>query len=254
MNLALLMFFAFVAGFIDAIVGGGGLIQLPAFFLAFPALPTPVILGSNKFASFSGTGVAVVRYLSTTPVPWRAVWPALITALIFSVIGAQLVSLFNKELVRPVVLVLLIGVALYTFLRKEFGTSKATALDARNTMIISFATGALLGLYDGFFGPGTGTFLIVIYVSVFGFDFLNASVSAKLVNCATNIAALAYFMWTGNIRYDIAIPVALCNMTGNFFGARLAVKKGSRFIRVLFLVVVSGMILKFGYDVISAHL
>ncbi|TND08976.1 MAG: putative permease [Bacteroidetes bacterium] len=253
MELVILMFFAFIAGFIDAVVGGGGLIQLPAFFLAYPALPAPVIFGSNKFAGFAGTTVAAVRYIRTTSVPWKAVWPAIVTALVFAVVGARLVSLFDKELMKPVVLGLLIAVAIYTFLKKDFGISKKKALDPVTLTVASFSAGALLGLYDGFFGPGTGSFLIVIYVSVFGFDFLNASVSAKLINCATNLAALAWFAWSGQIRYDLAIPAAVCNMGGAYLGARMAVAKGSKFIRVLFLVVVSGMILKFGWDVLYPY-
>lgn len=247
-ELLLLLFFAFTAGFIDAIAGGGGLIQLPAFFLAYPALPAPVILGSNKFAALSGTLVAVVRYLRNTRVPWKAVWPAIVTAVIFSLGGAQLVSLFDKETIKPVVLVLLIAVAVYTFVRKDLGSEPRAALAPGRIIPYALLTGAILGLYDGFFGPGTGTFLIVIYVALFGFDFMHASVSAKLVNCATNAAALAYFIYTGQIRYDLAIPVALCNMAGSYLGARLAIKKGSRFIRILFIIVVTGMIIRFGYD------
>lgn len=246
----ILLVAAFTAGFIDAIVGGGGLIQLPAFFLAFPGLPPSVILGSNKLASFSGTAVATIRYVRNTPVRWNAVLPAIITALIFSVIGARMVSLFDKELFKPIVLILLCLVAIYTFIKKDFGIAGKSGLEQSRILPVSLLTGALLGLYDGFFGPGTGSFLIVIYVSIFGFDFLNASVSAKLVNCATNVAALVYFIYTGNIRFDIAIPVALCNIAGSLIGVRMALLKGSRFVRVLFLVVVSGMILKFGWDLL----
>lgn len=246
----ILLVAAFTAGFIDAIVGGGGLIQLPAFFLAFPGLPPAVVLGSNKLASFSGTAVATIRYVRSTPVRWNAVLPAIITALIFSVIGARLVSLFDKELFKPIVLILLCLVAIYTFIKKDFGIAGKNGLHPNRILPVSLLAGAILGLYDGFFGPGTGSFLIVIYVSIFGFDFLNASVSAKLVNCATNVAALGYFIYTGNIRFDIAIPVALCNMAGSLLGVRMALLKGSRFVRVLFLVVVSGMILKFGWDLL----
>jgi uncharacterized membrane protein YfcA len=245
----LLLLAAFTAGFIDAIVGGGGLIQLPAFFLAFPHLPPAVILGSNKFAAFSGTSVATVRYLQSRPVKWQSVLPAIITALIFSMIGARLVSLFDKNMLKPTVLVLLIAVAIYTFFKKDFGLSERKGVTGLKITIASLITGALLGLYDGFFGPGTGSFLILIYISVFGFDFLDASVSAKLINCATNFAALSYFIYTGNIRFDLAIPVAVCNVIGSFLGVRLALLKGSGFVRVFFLVVVSGMILKFGWDI-----
>lgn len=244
---------AFAAGFVDSIVGGGGLIQLPAFFLAFPTLPPAVIFGSNKFAAFSGTSVATVGYLRNRPVKWQAVLPAIITAIIFSTIGAHLVSLFDKNMLKPIVLLLLLFVAIYTFFKKDLGLSERKGITGMQITIASLLCGALLGLYDGFFGPGTGSFLILIYISIFGFDFLDASVSAKLINCATNGAALTYFIYTGNIRFEIAIPVAICNVLGSLMGVRMALLKGSGFIRVFFLVVVSGMILKFGWDVLFSR-
>jgi uncharacterized membrane protein YfcA len=250
-NFYFLLVAAFSAGFIDAIVGGGGLIQLPAMFLAFPSLPTAVIFGTNKFAAFSGTSVATVRYLGSRPVKWQAVLPAIITALIFSAIGAHLVSGFDKEMLKPFVLVMLILVAVYTFFKKDFGLTERVGLSGWKMTTASLLAGAALGLYDGFFGPGTGSFLILIYISIFGFDFLDASVSAKLINCATNIAALIYFIYTGSIRYDIAIPVAICNIAGSLLGVKMALLKGSSFIRVFYLVVVSGMILKFAWDIFS---
>lgn len=246
-----LLIAAFSAGFIDAIVGGGGLIQLPAMFLAFPSLPAAVIFGTNKFAAFSGTAVATVRYLGSRPVKWQAVLPAIITALIFSAIGAHLVSGFDKNLLKPFILVLLIIVAIYTFIKKDFGLTERAGVNGWKMTVASLLTGAVLGLYDGFFGPGTGSFLILIYISVFGFDFLDSSVSAKLINCATNAAALVYFIYTGNIRFDIAIPVAVCNIAGSLLGVRLALLKGSGFIRVFYLVVVSGIIMKFAWDIFS---
>lgn len=248
----LLMLAGFAAGFVDSIVGGGGLIQLPAFFLAFPGLSPAMILGSNKFAAFSGTSLAAVRYVRNTPVQWKAVLPAIVTALIFAVIGAHLVSHFDKEMVRPLILILLVAVALYTYFQKDFGINAKGGVKGSMIIVWSLLTGAVLGLYDGFFGPGTGSFLIVIYISVFGFDFLNASVSAKLVNCATNGAALAAFIGSGNMVWEIAIPLAVFNMTGSWLGVRTALKRGRKFIRVFFLIVVSGMILKFAWDLFFA--
>lgn len=239
---------AFLAGFVDAVVGGGGLIQLPAYFLAFPALPPAVIMGSNKFSSFCGTAVATARFVRTTPVKWNAVLPAMITATIFSVIGARLATHFDKELFKPFVLVLLCLVAIYTFVKKDMGLVSGKGVTGNALLIASLLTGTLLGVYDGFFGPGTGSFLIMIYVSVFGFHFLDASVSAKLVNCATNVAALIYFIATKNIRFDLAVPVALCNMAGSLLGVRIALAKGNRYVRVLFLGVVTAMIAKFAWD------
>jgi uncharacterized membrane protein YfcA len=249
LNFILLLLAAFVAGFIDSIVGGGGLIQLPAFFLAFPTLPVATVLGSNKFAAFLGTSAATVQYLRKTEVNYKATFPAIVTALIFSIIGANLILLFDKELLKPVILILLVAVALYTFFRKQSGVTVTTPR-IKYVIPLSLLTGAVLGLYDGFFGPGTGTFLIIIFVSVFQLNFMHAAVSAKLVNVATNFAALALFMYNGVIRFDIAIPLAVLNITGSLLGARLALKKGSEFIRVLFLIIVSLMILRFAYDVI----
>jgi uncharacterized membrane protein YfcA len=250
----LLMIAGFAAGFVDSIVGGGGLIQLPAFLLAFPNLAPAMILGSNKFAGFSGTTLAAIRYVRNTPVQWRAIGPAIITALICGWIGAALVQYLDKEMVRPIILGLLIAVAIYTYIKKDFGITNKQGVQGNAVIVWSLLTGAVLGLYDGFFGPGTGSFLIVIYVAIFGFDFLNASVSAKLVNCATNVAALAAFIWTDSIVWEIAIPLAIFNMTGAWLGVKTALKRGREFVRVFFLAVVSAMILKFAYDVCIEYL
>lgn len=250
----LLMLAGFAAGFVDSIVGGGGLIQLPAFFIAFPQLAitnTAAILGTNKFAGFSGTTIAAFRYVRNTPVQWKETGPAVLTALIFGFVGAELVSHFDKELVRPVIFGLLIIVAIYTFMKKDFGIVTKAGIPQGQVMIWSLLTGAVLGIYDGFFGPGTGSFLIVIYISLFGFDFLNASVSAKLINCATNVAALTAFVIAGNVIWKIAIPLAVFNIAGSWIGVKTALKRGRGFIRVFFLVVVSGMILKFAYDLFA---
>ena len=225
----LLMLAGFVAGFVDSIVGGGGLIQLPAFFIAFPQLAitnAAAILGSNKFAGFSGTTVAAIRYVRNTPVQWKTVAPAIFTALIFGFVGAELVSHFDKELIRPVIFGLLIAVAIYTFIKKDFGIATKEGPPQNMIMVWSLLTGAVLGIYDGFFGPGTGSFLIVIYISLFGFDFLNASVSAKLVNCATNVAALTAFIISGNIIWEIAVPLAVFNIAGSWLGVKIALKEG----------------------------
>lgn len=245
----LLFILAFTAGYVDSVVGGGGLIQLPAMLILFPGLPVPTLMGTNKFAAFSGTALATSRYLKQTEVPWKSIWPALVTALIFSFLGARVISHIHKDDIKLLVLCLLAVVAIYTFFKKEFGLTHAPKLNSAQTTLYSGLTGAVLGFYDGFFGPGTGSFLIVIFIGVFGFNFLIASASAKLVNCATNISALSYFVITGQINYPLAISVAVFNMAGSFLGAKMAIKRGSAFVRVFFLVIVTGMILKLGYDV-----
>lgn len=249
----LMFLLAFSAGFIDSVVGGGGLIQLPALFILFSGIPIPTLMGTNKFAGFSGTALATTRYLKQTNVPWKSIWPAIVSALIFSFLGARVVSHIHKEDIKMIVLCLLIIVAVYTFLKKEFGLHHAPKLNVLKTALYSFLTGAVLGFYDGFFGPGTGSFLIVVFISLFGFNFLIASASAKLVNCATNISALTYFIITGQINYPLAISVAVFNMAGSFMGSKMAIQKGSAFVRNFFLIIVTGMILKFGYDILITN-
>ncbi|HTL80965.1 MAG TPA: TSUP family transporter [Bacteroidia bacterium] len=248
-NFYLLLIAAFAAGFVDSIVGGGGLIQLPAMFLAFPLLPHPVIMGSNKFAGFSGTVVATIQFLRNAKARWKILLPAIVLSLIFAVIGARMVSMFDPKLIKPLILLLLVLVAIYTSVKKNIGMHEKPPLKKEWAFVASALTGIIIGFYDGFFGPGTGSFLIVIFVSIFGFDFLNASVSAKLINCSTNIAALSYFIIEGKINFGIAIPVAVMNICGSILGVRLAIKKGSGFVRAFFLIVVTGLILKFAYDI-----
>lgn len=196
-----------------------------------------------------GTVVATIRYLKSTRVIWNAIIPALISCMLFSFLGAKLVSHLNRDYLRIVILVMLIAVAIYTFIKKDFGLHHLPKLNKQQTTILGIVTGSVLGFYDGFFGPGTGSFLMLAYVTIFGFNFLNASVSAKIINCGTNFAALVFFVYGGYVDYALAIPVGICNMAGSFLGAHMAVKKGSGFVRILFLVIVSFLILKFSYDI-----
>jgi uncharacterized membrane protein YfcA len=248
LNLIYLFVFAFLAGYIDSVVGGGGLIQLPAYLIFAPQLHLTTVLGSNKLSAFMGTLVATARYLRSTQVIWNAIIPALISCLIFSFLGAKMVSHLNTDYLRIVILVLLVAVAVYTFIKKDFGLSHLPTLSARKIIIPGIAIGSILGFYDGFFGPGTGSFLLLAYVTFFGFNFLHASVSAKIINCATNFAALVFFVYGGQVDYTLAVPVGICNMAGSFLGASMAIKKGSRFVRIFFLVIVTGLILKFTYS------
>lgn len=247
-TLALLCAFAFLAGFVDSIVGGGGLIQLPAMMLLLPRVPMPTILGTGKVSSAAGTAVALRRYAGRVPVRWPAVGAAAVTAGVFSFLGARVVSLLPSELLRPLVLGLLVAIAIYTFWRKDFGSIHAPRLSAGKEPLYGVAVGLVIGFYDGFFGPGTGSFLLFAFVGLFGYDFLSASASAKLVNLATNLASLAYFAWKGYILWHVALPMAACNMLGSTLGARLALKQGVGFVRGLFLVVAGAFILKLGWE------
>lgn len=246
--------FAFLAGFVDAVVGGGGLIQLPALLLLLPpdrAADVATILGTNKAASIWGTGMAVVQYAPRVQFRWHAVLPAAVTAFVFSWLGATAVSHLERAILEPVILVLLVVVALYTFLRPSLGQAHAPALARHHERALGVAVGVVLGFYDGFFGPGMGSFLIFVFIGLFGFDFLNASASAKIVNFATNLAALLLFASTGRILYRYAIPMAICQMAGSIAGTRVAVLKGNRFVRVLFLIVASALIARFGWELMA---
>jgi hypothetical protein len=192
--------------------------------------------------------MAILRYARNVSIPWPAVLPAALSAFAFSFLGARAVSLLDPALLRPLILVLLVAVFAYTLTKKDLGTLHAPRLSGRAETGYALGVGTLIGFYDGFFGPGTGSFLIFAFVGLFGFNFLAASAAAKTVNLATNLSALLYFAATGNILYRVALPMAACSIIGSFAGTRLAIAKGSGFVRVLFLVVVSGIICKLAYD------
>jgi len=249
-EIGMLCVFAFSAGFIDSIAGGGGLIQLPALLIFLPNLPVPMLLGTNKLASIAGTSIPSAQYARHIEINWKATLPATCAALVFSFLGARATTLINPQLMRPLVLFMLVAIAAYTFIRKDFGSLHSPKLTVTGQYIISIATGIVIGFYDGFFGPGTGSFLIFIFIGIFGFNFLSASASSKLINFATNLSAVLYFGSTNNIFYKVAILMALCNMLGSFTGARLAILKGNRFVRIFFLTIVSALIIKLGYDIV----
>ncbi len=248
--LALLLAFAFLAGFIDAVAGGGGLVQVPALFILMPQAPAATLLGTNKFASIWGTAFAAVQYGRRMPMEWRATLPTCAAATLFGFLGARTVAQLPGDFMRPLVLALLIAVLAYTLWRKDLGALHAPRLSAPQQFWVGLATGSALGFYDGFFGPGTGSFLIIAFVGLFGFSFLAASASAKVVNVITNLAALAYFVSNDLVLYATAIPMAACNVAGSLLGTHLALKLGSRFVRRVFVLVVSALILRFAWDLL----
>lgn len=250
-TLVLLALTAFSAGFIDAVVGGGGLIQLPFLLITFPSLPIPVIFGTNKLAALCGTSVAAVRYARFV----KFNVPLLITISLFcaaaSFGGAKVVNLINPAVLKPLILLILVVVAIYTFIKKDFGLLRTKDLAASKLLLFGSCIGLAVGFYDGFFGPGTGSFFVLAFVLVLGFDFVHASAYAKVVNCVTNVAALVVFVKDGNVLYPLAILLAVFNMTGSFVGSHFALKRGNTFVRGVFLLIVSILILKFGYDVLG---
>lgn len=247
-DLILLGVAAFTAGFVDAVVGGGGLIQLPALLILFPHIPIATVFGTNKMASIAGTSAAAIQYAQMIAIPWTSVLPGAIAAGIFSFLGARVVPFVQPSLFRPLILVLLFCVGVYTYFNKDFGTAQQSRIAVKYRPIATILAGGILGFYDGFFGPGTGSFLIFIFIGVLGFDFLKASASAKILNWATNFTALLAFASTHQVLYSLAIPMAVCNIAGSLLGTRLATLKGNVFIRGLFLSIVSVLIAKLVYD------
>jgi uncharacterized membrane protein YfcA len=245
---------AFVAGLVDSVVGGGGLIQLPALLLLLPqdvSRDVASVLGTNKAASICGTAMAVVQYNARISIRWSSIAPAALTAFAFAFVGSMAVSYLPDTWLEPMLLVLLVGVAVYTFKRPDLGALHAPAFALHHERLIGIAVGAAIGFYDGFFGPGTGSFLLFTFVGLFGFDFLTASASAKVVNFATNVAAVSWFASTGHVLVSYAVPMAVCQIAGALTGTRIAIARGNRFVRALFLVVATGLIVRFAWEVVG---
>lgn len=247
-DLILLLAAALCAGFVDAVAGGGGLIQVPALLVSLPAELPATVFGTNKLASIFGTGNAALRYARRISLPWGIALPAAVAALLFAFGGAAAVAWLPKDVVRPLVLGFLVLVMIYTVIKPGFGAASGLRLASGQEHRRALLLGAVLGFYDGFFGPGAGSFMIFALVRFFGLDFLHASGAAKVVNFATNAAALAYFVPTGHVLWIIGLTMALFNICGALLGARLAMRHGNGFVRGVFIVVALVLITRLGYD------
>jgi uncharacterized membrane protein YfcA len=239
---------AFLAGLIDAVVGGGGLIQLPALFSAFPNLPAASLLGTNKLAGLWGTSFAALNFSKRIQQQWSVVAPAALAAFIMAFAGAFTVTHISTDLIRKFLPFVLIVIALYIFKKKDLGIIHSPLHKGASETLWATAIGACIGFYDGFFGPGTGSFLVFLFVKFFGFDFLRASASAKVVNVACNLAALTWFGYSGHVLWAVAFIMAAMNIAGSVIGSQLAMTHGSQFIRKVFLFVVCILIVKTGKD------
>lgn len=249
-SLALL---ALIAGFIDSVAGGGGLIQLPALLINLPYSPLPALFGTNKIAALAGTSVAAYQY--SKRVKYDPVILAIISAFAFlaSNLGARSLSVINPDTLRPLILVILIIIAIYTFLKKDLGSVKTKELSRIKLILFGSVIGFIVGFYDGFFGPGTGNFLVLGFVIILGFEFVMASAYSKIVNSVTNISALMVFVSQGNYYLGLAIMMALCNIIGSIAGSRMALRRGNSFVRIVFLVIVIIMILRYSYDIFIVY-
>jgi uncharacterized membrane protein YfcA len=250
-ELLVLCAFAFLAGGLDAIVGGGGLVQLPALLVVLPQAPVVALLGTNKLASIVGTASAAVTYNRRIAVDRATAGVMAAAALVGSAGGALLATQVGSEVLKPVILVALVAVLLYTLRRPSLGEVELLRMRARAQRATAVVGGALIGFYDGFVGPGTGSFLVFLLVGAVGLSFLHASATAKVVNTATNLSALVLFAWGGHVLWVLGVAMALCNLAGSQVGTRLAIRRGSGWVRRVFLVVVSVLVLRLAYDVLT---
>lgn len=237
-----------LAGFVDAIVGGGGLVLLPALFATYPGAHAATLLGTNKSASIWGTAFATVQYARRVEMRWGALLPAMGLSFAGAFAGAWIVTLVSPDFLRKLLPAVLVGVLIYTLVKKELGRHHAPRFAGRQELLAAGSVGLVIGFYDGFFGPGTGSFFVFLLVRWLGYDFLHASAGAKLLNLSSNLAALILFAFKGHVWWHFALVLALANIVGSLLGTRLALKHGAGFVRGVFIVVVSALILKTGYD------
>ena len=249
-SLITLGFFAFSGGLIDAAVGGGGLVQIPALIHALPNSSMATILGTNKLAVFLGNSFSISGYLRQVKVRWKLIVPIMGAAFIFSFAGAFAVSLVPKMLMQYLIFIVLIIMAIYTFIKKDLGKLHSNISIGFKEIALGIVLGAFIGFYDGVFGAGSGSLLLFAFVKFFGFDFLNASASAKLINLGTFTAALLFFAPSGNVLWITGGIIGICNIAGAITGVFLALRYGSGFIRIFFLILLLFLIARMGRSIL----
>jgi uncharacterized protein len=239
---------ALLTGFVDAVVGGGGMIMVPTLFTTLPNFMPATLLGTNKFAGIFGTLTAAYGYAKKTEPPWRLVFVAAGAAFFASILGAASVQFIAVAQIKKFLPILLIALLLYTLWNKNLGLYAKKILFTQRHFVIAGLLGIVLGFYDGLFGPGTGSLLVFLWVRWFSLDFLTASACAKVVNLACNLGALFWFVPSGQVLFGLALWMALFTIFGAFLGARYALKKGDFFVRRVFIFIVVLLVLRTSYD------
>ncbi|WP_078314850.1 TSUP family transporter [Mycobacterium sp. D16Q16] len=243
---------AAAAGWVDAVVGGGGLVLIPVLLLVFPGMTPATALGTNKLAALSGTASAAIRLFPKTPLNWRALLGAFVVAAAFSSAGAYTASRLPVSVFKPVVLVLLLAVGVFVATRPQFGTSATDTVRTKTATLTALAVAAvLIAFYDGIMGPGTGTFMIITLTAVSGMTFLESSATAKVLNSGTNVGALIVFASQGHVLWLLGLALGVANIAGAQLGAHMALGRGAGFVRLVLLVVVVVMVGKLGYDMLG---
>jgi uncharacterized membrane protein YfcA len=247
--LVLLVLAGLAAGFVDAVVGGGGLIQLPALLLGLPGASPAEVLATNKLGSICGTSVSSATYYRRVRPDPRTFLPLMVLAFIGSAAGALVASQIPRAAFEPIVLVVLIVVGSYVVARPSLGRTSLLRFSGHRHTLAAMGTGLAIGFYDGALGPGTGSFFVITLVGLLGYNFLEASAKARLANWATNLAALCIFVPQGAVIWGVGLAVGAANLVGGYVGARVAVARGTRFVRAFFIVVVAAFVVRLGGDV-----
>lgn len=248
-TLVMLCLAAALAGWVDAVVGGGGLLLVPALLLGLPGHAPAYALGTNKAVAVTGTTVAAVTYARRHPVDVRLAVRFGGLAFASAALGASFATAVSKEVLQPLIMVLLLAVATFVVLRPDFGTVASHRVPSRRRAAAALlVAGVGIGFYDGLLGPGTGTFLIIAFVGLLHMTMLSASATAKVVNVGTNLGALLAFGFHGTVLWKLALLLAVFNVAGSWAGAHMAMRNGSRFIRIVLLVVVTALVTRLAYD------
>jgi len=241
---------AFCAGFVDAIAGGGGLIQTPMGLALLPQIPVASVIGTLKIPAFSGTSLAVIQYLKKTVINWKFFAVLALVSFGSAFLGSYVLTVVDNGFMKPLLLIILLVLWIFTYLRKGFSRWKEEEVPVRKRWIYGVAIAAGVGFYDGFIGPATGTFFIMGFIFLVGLDFFYASAYAKMINLATNFGSICLFLIKGQIIWKIALPMAVCNGLGGYCGAKLAILKGQQWVRYVFLGIMFIAICRFGYEVL----
>lgn len=237
----------FCAGFVDSVAGGGGLISLPAYI--FAGVPMHIAYGTNKFANCIGTSVASAKFFKSGNIKLKPAILSALGALVGSAIGAQLVIMLDEKYLKYCLIFILPIVAIYLLFNRNFGSEdKVRELEIKKLYALSVIIGVIIGAYDGFFGPGTGTFLVIAFTTICGFNMITASGNAKIVNLASNLSALIIYLINGKVAFAIGIPAAICAVAGNYLGAHLAIKNGGKFIKPIIIMVIGMLFIKVIYE------
>lgn len=249
LTLVFILVAAFSAGFVDAIAGGGGLIQLPALLISFPDREVAEVAGTNKLGSIFGTSAAALNYRRNIKTDPKLLLAMVFPAFIGSGSGSLLATQISTEQLKIAIVVMLVAVFAYTLARPDLGKVEVLKGAAKRQRTVGAVAGLTIGFYDGFIGPGTGTLLMIVLVAALGFAFVGASAIAKVVNVSTNFASILVFGASGSIMWVVGLAVGICNLAGGIIGSHVAIRRGSDFVRKFYLVVTFALIVRVLFDV-----